>query len=674
MSLDPAKNTLGVKKVLVLTTAMFSFIPFWQAAAVVLCDFGSSAFYAGSIAMRAFGPAFPWFILGIMLLAGVLLMVYIESCGMFVRSGVYPVVKAGLGDKPAKLAVSAVILDFLLTGPISGVAAGHYLGGLLISTAGQFGVKLNFNTDIFAVITAVLITVYFWRQNVKGISESSGKSAKIVAASVAVCLVLVAWALFTIVTGHYSLPPFKPEITDYALGWAKNIDWFKTIGVVGVIMALGHSVLALSGLETLAQVYREIEYPKIENLKKAAVVIFLFALIFTGGLTFLAAVIIPYEHITALYSENLLSGLVMELRGPMAARLIMQTAVVLVGVAMLSGAVNTSMIGANAVLNRVAEDGILTDWFRKIHKKYGTTYHVTHTIAAAQIIIILLSGGKVYLLGEAYAFGILWSFVLETLSVLVLRFKEPGIKRPFRFPFNINIGGVSLPAGLAVVFLFLFSLASMNLLTKKVATVFGLSFTAFLYMVFLVSERLNAKRANVMFEEGHRENINTITVDTLGAALKKLKKPHKLLVAVKDPENLYHLEEALKNTDAETTDVIVLYSRPAKNTRFGQGSLKAPTDATELFSAVILVTEKYGTPILPLMVESNDHFYAITQVARASGAEEIIMGVSGSHGANHQLERMVMAWGALKKETPLLHPVVVKIIWEGREVSYKFTS
>jgi len=81
------------KEVLVLSTAMLSFISFWRAASVVLCDMGSSAYYAGSIAMNAFGPAAPWYVLAVMLFSGLMLGVYVESCAMFVRGGVYKVGK-----------------------------------------------------------------------------------------------------------------------------------------------------------------------------------------------------------------------------------------------------------------------------------------------------------------------------------------------------------------------------------------------------------------------------------------------------------------------------------------------------------------------------------------------------------------------------------------------------
>jgi hypothetical protein len=94
----------ALPRVVIATTAMLSFISFWRAAAIVLNDLGSSAFYAGAIAEQAIGKAAPWFILAIMLFAYAVRSMYIESCSMFVRGGVYRVVKEAMGSTLAKTA------------------------------------------------------------------------------------------------------------------------------------------------------------------------------------------------------------------------------------------------------------------------------------------------------------------------------------------------------------------------------------------------------------------------------------------------------------------------------------------------------------------------------------------------------------------------------------------
>src|SRR6188508_515547 len=126
-------------KIVVATTVALSFISFWRAAAIVLSDLASSAFYAGGIAEQAIGKAAPWFILGVMLFSFAVRSVYMESCSMFVRGGVYVVVRDAMGPFMARISVSALIFDYILTGPISAVSAGQYLGGLVNELMEHFG-------------------------------------------------------------------------------------------------------------------------------------------------------------------------------------------------------------------------------------------------------------------------------------------------------------------------------------------------------------------------------------------------------------------------------------------------------------------------------------------------------------------------------------------------------
>ena len=221
--------------------------------------------------------------------------------------------------------------------------------------------------------------------------------------------------------------------------WAANLTW------VLLLVGFGHSVLAMSGEESLAQVNREIEHPKLKNLERTGLVIFLYSLFFTSLVSFFAVMIIP-DKIRPDYFANLISGLAMNVVGPFTLKLFFQAFVVLVGVLILSGAVNTAIVGANGVLNRVSEDGVLTPWFRHPQKKYGTTHRIINLIAGLQILTIVASRGNVYLLASLYAFGVIWSFAFKSLAVLVLRFTEPA-NRQWKVPGNIHIGKVEIPIG-----------------------------------------------------------------------------------------------------------------------------------------------------------------------------------------------------------------------------------
>src|SRR5262249_37722071 len=142
----------------------------------------------------------------------------------------------------------------------------------------------------------------------------------------------------------------------------------------------------------------------------------------------------------------------------------------------------------NGVLNRVAEDGVLPDWFRHPHRRYGTSYRLINLVVGLQIFTIIASRGDVYALGEAYAFGVVWSFVFKALSMVVLRFKDRQ-PPPWKVPLNVRLGGVELPIGLTLIFLVLLATALVNLVTKTVATEWGIAFTIIFFVVFTLSER-----------------------------------------------------------------------------------------------------------------------------------------------------------------------------------------
>src|SRR6202165_3948021 len=319
-SLTPRSSTRPVASVIVATTAMLTFISFWRAAAIVLNDLASSAYYAGGEAEGFIGKTAPWFILAIMLFSYAVRAVYVESCSMFVRGGVYRAVKQALGGALAKFSVSALMFDYILTGPISGVSAGKYLGGLLSELSQHAHLSGAFSESTMAgiaTIFAIAVTAYFWWENTKGVAESSEKALHIMKLVTVMVVLLIGWCIYTAVLRHSTLPPWpyprNLRLGPSALGWLAHSSLPHTFGIIAIFIALGHSVLAMSGEESLAQVYREIESPKLQNLRKAALVIFIYSLVFTSLVSFFAVMIIP-DDLRQHFLENLIGGLAMSLR------------------------------------------------------------------------------------------------------------------------------------------------------------------------------------------------------------------------------------------------------------------------------------------------------------------------------------------------------------------------
>ncbi len=636
---------------------MLSFISFWRAAAIVLCDLGSSAFYVGGIAETAIGKSAPWFVFAIMLFSYAVRAVYIESCSMFVRGGVYRVVHEAMGPGLAKFSVSALLFDYVLTGPISGVSAGLYLAGIINETAAYLGhPAVHVHPAYFAAVFAVVATLYFWRKNIIGMHESSQKALRIMQLTTIMVVVLIGWCLVTIfLRGSQPVPLPTAANIHYgpdALGWLQG-SWLSKLTWIMVLVGLGHSVLAMSGEETMAQVNREIAHPKLKNLEKAGFVIFIYSMLFTSLVSFFAVMLIP-DTDRGHFLDNLIGGLAMHLAGPLPARLLFHGFVVLVGTIMLAGAVNTAIVGSNGVLNRVAEDGVLPDWFRHPHRRFGTTNRFINLIVGLQILTIVLSRGDVQMLGEAYAFGVVWSFAMKAASVLVLRYKMPEA-REWKVPLNFRWGKTELPLGLALITLVLFAIAAINILTKKVATISGLSFTIAFFITFEISERINRRHRLAHSQE--LEQFRLETPEQITESTSHIR-PGNVLVAVRNPNQLAHLGRVLSKTDESKIDIVVATVKHTGQPGFGEHDPTADelfsTDIAKLFSLVVTLAEKAGKHVELMVIPGRDPNLTLVDTAQRLQSSLVVMGLSGKMTAAEQAKLFGDAWEELPEPRPQL--------------------
>jgi hypothetical protein len=249
----------------------------------------------------------------------------------------------------------------------------------------------------------------------------------------------------------------------------------------------------------------------------------------------------------------------------------------------------------------------------------------------------------VYALGEAYAFGVVWSFVFKALSMVMLRFKD---RRPreWRVPLNVGFGGRELPIGLCLIFLVLLGTALMNLVTKKVATEWGVVFTLVFFVIFWLSERVHNRRGAAV---QHLEKFNVRYTPELEPAGIGVRAGCKV-VPVRDPGNLRHLDQVLHEAEDDDVDVVVPTVKVERELVATGSNPNFTPDEQAIFTAVVNLAEKHGKSVVPLVLTSNDAFFAVARTAQELAAREVVFGRSAKMTPDVQAESFAIRWGAVE--------------------------
>ena len=207
----------------------------------------------------------------------------------------------------------------------------------------------------------------------------------------------------------------------------------------------------------------------------------------------------------------------MNVIGPLPARLILNAFVVIVGFLILSGAVNTAIVGSNGVLNRVAEDGVLPDWFLKPHRRFGTTSRLINLVVILQIFTIVVSRGNVLTAGRGLRLRRrlelrlqgdcrCWCCASRSRSIASTRCRS-----------TFRMGRFDMPVGITLIFLVLAVAAIANLCTKEVATITGRSSRRLLFAIFVATEWYYGRGEHVdHMEQFNEETADRFTPEALG--------------------------------------------------------------------------------------------------------------------------------------------------------------
>lgn len=437
--------------------------------AIVYADIGTSIFYVPGILYHSIGNlATLAQILATTVFVSIALK-YVEICDRCPDGGgVVSVTRLAFSKWTflPLLGGAFITVDYFLTSALSGVSGLYYLATLL---PGAKEWVLPVSAMLFLGL-AVL--------NIVGLRESAVVIAWLAGIQIVVALALVAASALGLdafgswsgLVGHVVKP--EGELTPWRLLSGYAATW-----------------LAFSGLESASQVSGAMKPPVHRTAMRAMILVILFIAILSPVLTAFSLYFLPAE-LKLGDPEALLSELAFRVGGAP-----LGIATVLAAAALLFMACNTAMVGNYHVNYRLSELGFLPGWLRKRHARFGTPHVSIILSAAIPLVILVLARGSIHILGDLYAFGLLGTLSLSSLSVDVLRWRDG--RRGIGFWWGAVTTGLLLLAWF------------INMINKPYALLFGGLITAALMVTGLRKRSRVEKEAEEDFEEAEHAAADT---------------------------------------------------------------------------------------------------------------------------------------------------------------------
>ena len=395
--------------------------------AVVFCDIGTSVYYVPGLLYGTTGDRAGFFVVSTLVAFVLLAAKYVDVTRRFpAGGGVVSVADEALGPWWGCLGGQLIMVDYFLTVAISAIAGMYYVDSV---------VHLGDN-----VLPATLVALaVLGALNIVGVKESAVAS---------LVLALVAAVVDVGVIGA-TLINAPPGMWEHFLQEARSLPeltpWQILVGYSG-------AWLAFSGLESISQLspaMRDLN----ETPRKGMLAVVASVLITAPFLTFFSTLVLS-SAVKNHESERFISELGAEVGGHW-----LKLAVVLSASSLLLFAANTAIIGNYHVMMALVRRRFLPAAFGALSHRFQTPYRAVIVSVAVPAVILVFANGSMTLLGELYAFGLLGAFILTSIGMDVLRWRDGERK---------TLLWVGVLTSLLVALAF-----GVNLVAKPFATAFG---------------------------------------------------------------------------------------------------------------------------------------------------------------------------------------------------------
>jgi amino acid transporter/nucleotide-binding universal stress UspA family protein len=582
--------------------------------AVVFADIGTSIYYVPGILFGEFGKRVPSpaaaFVLATGLAFILLSFKYVEVSARYPDGGgVVSVASDAFGDMVGCLGGILICVDYFLTGAISSVTSLDYIAGRLPQL------------EPWIVEGACAALVFLGLLNMIGIRESATLTAFLAVSSLLVNLVVLA------------VVSVKLDAGQWQLVWHQ----FTSVGTLPtgqILVGFASSWLAFSGLESISQIAPALREPRQQTALRAMLLVIACVLVTSPLITAFETALLD---VTRVKPERFLFEL-----GHHFGSAPLEVAIILTAGTLLMGAANTAIIGCYHVFLALVRLGFLPPWLAERSSRFNTPHRAIIISVAVPVAVVVASRGRMDLLGELYAFGLLGAFSLTSVGMDRIRWQE-------------RVRSIGFFLGLLTSALIVGSWA-VNLVHKKAATLFGGSVTlvgiALAYSVrrgWIGASRRGFVTAEAAENAGGQLE-SAVEILTLGEALDmKPMYASTTLVAIRAPNLRLFQEAAARARGAGEQAVYLLFVDEVPGLFFPPKT--GPSrDARQVLATSAEFFRRAGLVAVPLWRMAHDAGASIASAAKRLGVNAVMVGTSQRSAVWHLLRGNVLQ--SLVRELP----------------------